>query len=227
VLENLGYRTVEGAVFGARHHYPKLFHPQGEAGIELHRAPVPRVFAKLLPTEELWRLAEPVKGGSALAMHPGHQLVHCFVHSELSHENHWYRRLDLRQMQHFLLILEKREKDIDWGAVENLLKSDEYGPVLNDYLYAAEILFGATFPLGTKRTGRAGKHLERAIANLTENPETLAYTSRLLLLRLGKVFTEESLRRKYPEENGSLSALRVRELARLLLKYGTGRGKFN
>lgn len=135
-------------------HFAPLIKESFPAHVEIHRRIVSDEWKALLDTDDVWResslFGSSVLPGITMAvMLPSHQIMHCFIHSELSHANHRDFRLDLRQLHHFAHLCLCHRDMVDWDRVAVLRERDDVGRALQTYLYLAGKLFGVETPLTT------------------------------------------------------------------------------
>ncbi len=185
------------ALFRARH-FASLIGPGAAAGVELHRLVVSDEWSALLDTEAVWResslLGSTLLPGVCLAvMSPTHQVVHCFIHSELAHGNHRACRLDLRQLHHFAHLCMHFRDRVDWERVAALREQRDAGRALSAYLHAAQELLGVETPLSSKPDARARRHLSEALS-LAQGRRKWLRVSRDVLDLLTRCLSEQRLR---------------------------------
>ena len=154
--------------FYRAHHFAPIVREGAKACVELHRRVVPDAWGALLDTEEVWResalLGSSLFPGVSMAvMSPTHQVIHCFIHSELAHGNHRDCRLDLRQLHHFAHLCMRLRDAVDWDRVASLRADRHAGRVLGAYLHTARKLFGVETPLSSMPDGYAKRHLRAAL----------------------------------------------------------------
>ncbi|WP_159517851.1 nucleotidyltransferase domain-containing protein [Sunxiuqinia indica] len=78
-------------------HYPRLFHPEWGAAVEIHRIPVDQAYLNQFNSSLIDR--EKVFAKKLLGCYvpsDKHKLVHSFIHSQLSNEGHLYGMISLR-----------------------------------------------------------------------------------------------------------------------------------
>ncbi|KOH44639.1 nucleotidyltransferase family protein [Sunxiuqinia dokdonensis] len=89
-------------------HYPRLFHPEHGATIEIHRIPVDEVFTGWFNNETIARerqlVAELV---GCYVPSARHRLIHNFIHGPLSNQDHLFGRMSLRGAYDLYLLSKK------------------------------------------------------------------------------------------------------------------------
>jgi len=176
VLKGAGYfvpqngriEAANGTAWHRVQHSAPLIREGGVARVELHRHVISEEWGALLNTEAVWR--ESSQSGSSLlpgvsiaVMWPAHQIIHCFIHSELAHMNHRYRRLNLRQLHHFAHLCRGMKDTIDWKRLASILEEPRTGRILGSYLHLAQSLFGVESPLSFRADAYATGHFVTAI----------------------------------------------------------------
>jgi len=88
---------------------------------------------------------------------PTYRLYHAFLHTELQDADYKFKRLALRHLFDFTVLVKKYEQEIDWKLLDQLVTKKECKEILEDYLYVVNQLFSLQTPL-TTTTKRARKH---------------------------------------------------------------------
>lgn len=89
-------------------HYPRLYHPEYGATIEIHRIPVDEEFTGWFNNEliELEKQSVEELPGSYVPS-AKHKLIHNFIHGQLSNQGHLFGRLSLRGAYDLYLLSKK------------------------------------------------------------------------------------------------------------------------
>lgn len=129
------------------HHAAPIYKEGDDCGVELHYKPLNRKSGSLLTTKDAFASAIPVTsldsvGIEALAFTPTHKILHCFIHSEISHGYQLTDRLDIRQMGYFSRLLNYYADIIDWVWLREQLKAHSYTHYFSVYCYKVQRLFG-------------------------------------------------------------------------------------
>jgi|GEM_PF-1853327 len=203
-------------------HFAPIDREGAKASVELHRRVVPDEWGALLDTEDVWResalLGSSLFPGVSMAvMSPTHQVIHCFIHSELAHGNHRDWRLDLRQLHHFAHLCMRLRDTVDWDRVASLRGDRCAGCVLGAYLHAAGKLFGVETPLSSMPDGYAKRHLSAALF-LAQGRFKGLRILKDVLARLSGCLSEQKLKACYPREAGT--SAKWRRLRRLRVLFG-------
>lgn len=238
-LEKDGYYTPEANlrenecfVWETCKHYLPLVKDNKTAHIELHRKVLCDIEDSFLPTENVWRDRQPfindrLKNGSFVLMSPTHQIMHCIVHSEMSHGNYKKEQLDLRQLLHFAYLCNLHMVNIDWSQVKAQLNNEAAGPALRAYLYSAEMLLGVVTPLTSEPDSESKQHFLDMIHCHVEGKRTLfrrKYTGLISdeIVHFFEVFSEAGLRKRLPELcEYSVWKLRITFVKILFNRYST------
>jgi hypothetical protein len=183
---------------------------------------VPDQWKALLDTEAVWEESSFfgssfLPGVSLTMMSPTHQIIHCFIHSELIHMNHRSRRLDLRQLHHFAYLCLRLGNRANWERIAGLSGENHAGRALRAYLHLAKELFGVETPLASIPDGYTKRHVRRA---LLPSQEKLKWPWILMdcFGRLGECLSEQHLKECYPSDTGT--PIRWRRLHRLGILFG-------
>lgn len=158
VLRAVGYVDAENcdpAWYQAPfHHLPPLFHPSGEAYVELHRTLLTnRLPAQTLPLETVRAAAEPFDWDGLRLWRPSleHRLLHNALHHQAQNDAFRSDRRDLRQLLEFAQLRTlPGALSIDWPQRLAELDSLGLGEALRAYLLAVERLFEQPLPPGVK-----------------------------------------------------------------------------
>ncbi len=97
-------------------HAPRLFHPEGMFGVELHRH-LTETLRTVLPAEEALAAAcsLPRGGPHALVLRSDHRVIHCVAHLV---EDYWRgRQLSLRQFVELRELVLQAAAPLDWPAI--------------------------------------------------------------------------------------------------------------
>ena len=113
-MKEQGYEFVDDANLREYHdissqkHYPRLYHPEFIASIEIHRTPSDEKYVRWFNTETIDQDKKEVAILSGCYV-PADQkkIIHNFVHSQLSNEGNLYGHLSLREV-YDLYLLSKR-----------------------------------------------------------------------------------------------------------------------
>lgn len=232
VLKGAGYfvpenRPIEAAnrlALQRAKHYAPLIREGAAAPVELHRQIVSDEWGELLNTEAVWR--ESSQSGNSLSpgvsiavMSPTHQIIHCFIHSELAHMNHRYRRLNLRQLHHFAHLCHSMKDTTDWYRLASILEEARTGRILGSYFHLAQSLFGVETPLPFRLDAYARQHFSRTIHLMNGRWKRLRI-SREVIRDMIWCLSEERINKRCPsEDGGSVVGSRVHNLRMLLRKY--------
>jgi len=211
------------AFYGAKHFAP-LIRAGCSAPVELHRRLVTDRWEVLLDTDEVWResslFGSSVLPGISLAvMSPTHQIIHCFIHSELSHANHRDFRLDLRQLHHFAHLCLCHRDTVDWDRVAMLLGKGNVGRTLQAYLHLAGRLFGVETPLSTAPNRYVRRHSFTTLL-LSQGRCKWLRILKSVFERLGECLAEHRLNEHHPVRAGSSPKWRrIRRIVELLGRW--------
>lgn len=129
------------------HHATPIYKTGDDCAIELHYKPLSRTSGNLLSIADAFQDSQPVfklipDNLQALSLSPTHKVLHCFIHSEISHGYGKTDTLDIRQMDYFVRLIRYYRDEIDWVALQASL---EKAGLLQDwsmYHYKAQQLFG-------------------------------------------------------------------------------------
>ncbi len=89
-------------------HYPRLYHPEHGATIEIHRIPVDEVFTGWFNNDMIECEKQP-EGELAGCYVPSakHRLIHNFIHGQLSNQGHLFGQMSLRGAYDLYLLSKK------------------------------------------------------------------------------------------------------------------------
>ena len=83
---------------------------------------------------------------------PTYRLYHAFLHTELQDDDHKFKRLALRHLFDFTILVHTYYQHIDWKLLEQLVIEINCKEILDDYLYMAKIFFSLETPLTIENT---------------------------------------------------------------------------
>lgn len=135
-----------------KHQHLLPIYRKGDAcSIEIHHRPLSLFYFNYLHNEQAQKSASNIpnlqkNALNALQMTPINQLIHCFVHSELSHQNYHYKILDLRQMDYFVRMVHHFDGQFDWDELHQRIEIGGDQKVFQQYLFSINRLFGTEFP---------------------------------------------------------------------------------
>jgi len=88
---------------------------------------------------------------------PTYRLYHAFLHIEVQHQNHKFKRLGLRHLFDFTMLVHAYSNHIDWKHLDQLVIAINSKEILDDYLYMAKMFFSLETPL-TIENAKTKKH---------------------------------------------------------------------
>jgi hypothetical protein len=129
------------------HHAIPIYKEGDDCAIELHYKPLSHRPGNLLISDEVFQNSQPVisllQGNlHARSLSPNHKVLHCFIHSEISHGYGQTDMLDIRQMDYFVRLVKYYQDEIDWTTLQAIV---EHAGLTQDwavYHYKAQQLFG-------------------------------------------------------------------------------------
>lgn len=112
ILKKNGYRQAydipDYESIDEQKHYPRLYHPDWGASVEIHRVPVDEKYTSWFNARQIKHEQVPVKSVPyCFVPSDRHKIIHNFIHSQLSNEGHLYGRISLRAI-YDLFLLDKR-----------------------------------------------------------------------------------------------------------------------
>ena len=128
------------------HHAKPIYRAGDDCAVELHYKPLNHKSGRFLSTSEAFESAQLVSDMSADEMHacslsPHHKLMHCFVHSEISHGSFRRDQLDIRQMDYFVRLAHYYKNVIDWQLIRSELDKSGFEEDFAIYYHKASELF--------------------------------------------------------------------------------------
>lgn len=241
VLKYAGYEVPElilqadphrGQNCDSMKHYLPLVRSDAVAHVEVHRKVFHDAEERILPTEEIWKYSrsftdKKTKEFSIVLMSPTHQILHCIIHSEMSHGNHRMQQLDLRQMLHFSYLCWRYRDEIEWDLLATYLNNDSMSSALKDYLYTAQRLFFIDTPFISNPAVNSLKHFSDLVHYringkhrlFRRNPATVVRDE---IAHLFEAFSEQGLKLRLPEDkHGSVTRMRLQYLMALKKRYSS------
>jgi hypothetical protein len=161
-----GYIPKDEADDDETYTHPALQRPGAVVAVELHH----RVGQQrsLLPAEEAWRDVRPLPGQPGLRLlSPTHRVWHNIFHSQVQDQGHAYGLIWPRQLLDLAQICERHRTDIDWLALDRMMRRQGMGGILQARLLQAEQLMGLSWPLPAAAGPGARIQLRRAVTQLS------------------------------------------------------------
>lgn len=130
------------------HHLPILHDSETGIGAELHTDVISRSPDAVIATDWFRQSARPAmfRGQRILLPDPTRNAGHIIFHSEIFHEHHALKRVQLRHLLDLALIQTRHESAIDWNMLDRRFSAAGLGEVLATYLGFAEELLGRPAP---------------------------------------------------------------------------------
>jgi len=189
VLRAAGYRdadNVKPAGFRCHHHLAPLFHPNGDAYVELHRSILTsRAPAAVLSLAQVRAAAQPITwmGKRLWVPAPAHRLLHNALHQQVQDDVFRSHRRSLRQLHEFAQLRAlPTAAAIDWPELLAPLDALGLGEAVRAYLLASARLFGQPLPPSVQ-PGRAARRAERRFWFFVAHPRLLPHYNQARRLR--------------------------------------------
>ena len=160
-LRTLGYIPIDiDHDYSCHHHLRPLYRPGDYGAIEIHREALLGEAATLLPSELIWRTAEPIsESGAAMSIPaPTCRILHNLLHSTLMNRAHARGEVALRSLHELALTQRLHAHRIDWTAIRQIMARGGKSRVLNAWVYGAHRWFGSPLPDGMRPTLGAMAH---------------------------------------------------------------------
>lgn len=152
ILKKSGYKEIKKSeLFFDWHHYNRLYHPQEMTSLELHRYPLSthRLFPK-----DLKKNIHLIKSKNleSYVFTINYELIHIFLHSQISHRYHKKFFLDIRHFIDFVTLVFKYKEKIDFDFINSYMKEQNLEKEWNEYCYILQELFIVDFPFKIKKS---------------------------------------------------------------------------
>lgn len=185
------------------HHAPPIYKARNDCAIELHYKPLNYKSGNILSTNEAFKNGQPINNLqkyslNALTLSPTHKVLHCFIHSEISHGYANTDTLDIRQMDYFVRLTHYYNDKIDWKDLENLIDEAGFAEEWATYHYKARQLFD--IPKTVQSTHINEAKLEQRYQSALMSAMSLYYPWRRLKLglkHLANTFSRERLKGQF------------------------------
>ena len=219
-----GYRIPDQFAeidWSTAHHYAPLTRAGEPAAVELHRRALGKGVEFFDP--ERFRsdcqnvAATHLHNSSALIMSPTDELIHCVIHSELSHGNYLNGQIGLRSLLNFTYLCYRYGNEIQWERFEKLIADKEVGIVLESFLFRVAKLFYVPVPIQTDSEQHSAR-LDYLLYSLS-GWGRFCYLVKRNLRDVSISFSSDSLLIKYHKECSPLMLLRLKNLLELLARY--------
>jgi len=93
---------------------------------------------------------------------PTYRVYHSFLHTEIQDKNHLFKKITLRHLYDFTILVNKYDREIDWNLLSELVKKNNCRYILEDYLYLVRMFFSLETPL-TIENARTIKHYKKVL----------------------------------------------------------------
>ncbi len=194
LLKQNGYKEISSIpLLSNWHHYNRLYHPKKMTSLEVHRYALSNY--KLFPInlKEGIHLQKSSTFFNAYTLMPNYELIHVFLHSQISHRHHKNFFLDIKQLLHFITLLNYYEKEIDFAFINEFMSSNNLQKSWNEYCYTLQKLFNVKFPFPLKNHKRYISNIEYFI----NNPTCWYVRGYKMKNKIFHFFSYQSLQRRY------------------------------
>jgi hypothetical protein len=220
-LQDLGYRPIEdGTAFD--HHAPAMALPGRHGAVELHQDALALGGRKVLSTEAIWRLGEPVAfaGATVHVLPPHWHMLHGLLNHQVAQRGHRRMILAVKGLFEFASLAVTLTLP-QWQEIAQHMAAKGEAETLGSWLCQAHSLFGLTLPAGVPITPDAKGHAERTIA-LASGPYGRRRVA-FVIDQLRYAFARETLAQRYglAEDRVGLG-IALRQSASLIGRYGFG-----
>jgi len=202
------------------HHLRPLFCKDNKLPFEIHSNPLDSRSVNILSRTEVFKEAHRIKNKKydVLVMSHEHEVVHCFAHSELSHSNFYYNKLDLRHMDYFVRLLFNYRNILNWKNIVSKLNSYQKH-VFYSYLYKARELFGAEVLIDIPSNASYKRRLNKSLHSCFASHNSL-WKFNYLIKKVLQAFSVKTIQRLYEVKNNSLLIFYIiKRFFHLLWKY--------
>ena len=221
------YLTMsEGVELPRSQHLLPLYREKAPCAIEVHHRPISSFLESFMSNGEAFLEAIPIELSDegeleAYKMSPVHEVIHCFIHSELAHKNYLYGIFDLRQMDYFVRLVKQYEDTFDWAEVFEVTEQAGYEKELYLYLKTINKLFGVDLfvPSITLDKSAVSSHYNKGIRSCFPK-HNLTWRVRLMIKEFASVLSLQSLSSRFTIDNKrTLYKARLLYSLRLAAKY--------
>jgi len=208
LLKEQGYSEIDDDTIvkgNAWHHYNRLYKKETIASLEIHRYPLSEKsgFMKELHSEQLSR-SKIVP--NAYVLNPTYELIHSFLHTQISHEHHKYHVLALRQIHHFAVMLHLYKNSIDHDIIFHFVNQNQILQIWNEFFY----LINKLFMLDNKETIDSSSYKQIYYKNVEKtinNQGSYLLKFQLILEEIKYRFGYKFLSNKYNFQNRYLTPI--------------------
>lgn len=213
-----GYRAGE-AYMSNYHHLPDLHRPGEPARVEIHTDGLAAIAQSTMPTELLWRNAQPSGDGRSFVLPPKWQALHCLLHHLLSDHGFARRILALKPLWEWSMLTRDQPRD-DWLDIAACLRAAGSPDLLGSWLVESQALFGASPPdfITISTQGRRNAAATLAMASAPQWRRRTGFVAS----QLGFAFSRETLAARFGKAPSGVSTA---DSARYLMQlFRTHRG---
>ncbi|NPA29857.1 MAG: nucleotidyltransferase family protein [Epsilonproteobacteria bacterium] len=187
------YRRVPGTP-RSNHHYPRIYSDTSAAALEVHYYILGGEGKTYFSNTLLKAHLHPALGiPGADVIEPTYDLYHIFLHSQYHHQMHENLGLALRDLHHAATLIRKREKEIDWKALETLCQNHGLTQMWQDYLFLLKHLFQAEIPI---QIDKYNSHYSQIIGSMEKYRKAVS-RKRLIYEMIIQIFSYRHLQRIY------------------------------
>ena len=165
VLKDAGYKELfpEHELLKEWHHYKRLYRDDVAASLELHRTILKMDSLQYFPKDEdIYEKSSVYK--DVLVISPTYELFYSFLHTQISHQYHYYYYLSIRHLQHFCVIAKKYQ--VDFELLEDLAKQHKIEDKWYAYLLMQNYFFGLEIDEKIKENIEAKSYLQKIVAKI-------------------------------------------------------------
>ena len=221
LMKEYGYSEIDDVAYdpeGHWHHYNRLYNRDKIASLEIHRYALSTKsnFVDILDKKYL---SKSISIPHTYVIEPTYEIIHSFLHTQISHSYHKNKFLALRQLHHVSVLFQKHKSDIDFQLIEHYMKTSQLFDIWSEYLYLLKELFilEDTVLVGSREKGRS---YFNALNSYLDTSHTNFAKGVAVLHRIEETFNSKFLMQKYKYNNKVLTPLFISiHIPVVLLKF--------
>ena len=139
---------------------------------------------------------------------PTYEIIHSFLHTQISHSYHKNKFLALRHLHHVSVLFQQHKSDIDFQVIEYYMKEGKLFDIWSEYLYVLKELF-ILEDISTKESKEKGIYYFDALNHHLNNSHTNFAKGVVVLHKIEETFSSHFLMQKYKYTNKMLTPLYI------------------
>jgi len=211
LLKENGYLEISDTPHkpdGHWHHYDRLYHKDKMTSVEIHRYALGQKSTFVDVLEDKKYLSKSTLIPHSYVIEPTYEVIHSFLHTQISHSYHKNYFLPLRHIQHASVMLEHYSDEIDMTVIEKFMQDNHLSQIWDEYVYMMQKLFVLKFNFKEEEIKKVEGYYE-GIQKYLDTSHKTSLKSKLIYKKVQEVFSSYHLMDKYNYKSRNLTPLFV------------------